>query len=110
MGSPPLPLVESWTEQLLSVLDLLFDFMDGTAGALSTDPDAAMSQVSAAYYAHGCPSALSDLQKAVQRANVESAWVLSNPLLAGSGSTVASFRRALKSLYADLGGNPALLL
>jgi hypothetical protein len=110
LPATPLPLVESWAEDLLDVLNRVFQLMGSTVGTLSSDPNTAMAQVTAAYYARGCPPALTDVQKATQRANVESAWLLSNPILAGTGITVSAFRQMLKSLYADLGGNPALLL
>jgi hypothetical protein len=105
----PSPLVGGWLEQLVPILQLLLQLIGGDPESLSDEPYTAMAQVTAHYSANGCPADLSELEKAEGKVLVETAWLLSNPLLVGNDPAVSGLRRTLKKLYADLGGNPNFL-
>lgn len=90
-------------------LQAIMRFLGGDAGTLSPDPSIAMTQITAYYNVHGTPPGLSSEQKATGRLEVEAAWMLTSSPLAGSDASVVGFRRTLKKLYADLGGDPNTL-
>jgi hypothetical protein len=110
IAAPPGPLTSDWVENCMAVIRRLYQFMGGDPHYLDGMPTlAAMGATTSYYDANGCPDNLTEEQKAAGRADVEAAYAATTPMAPGGGPPVIQFRLMLKSLYADLGGNPDTL-
>lgn len=109
-AAPPGPLTGDWVEDWMAILRRVYQLMGGDPYYLDTlTLSQAMGEFNSYYTANGCPNDLTEQEKAAGRADVEELYDLTEPPAPLSGSTVSVLRQNLRSLYADLGGDPNTL-
>ena len=110
-GGVPIAAIEdradSWTEDMLLLLQILYAIIGGDPEALSESPAQAMAQVSAWYDAHGLPVDLTRDER-WQLGNVidDSQVMLANTPIGLDGPHIDAFEQVLLKMESELAGIP----